>query len=70
MNRKRPSAPILAIGGVGVVIILASSIVRTEMGSGTGSRFLAVDIARMVGVLLTFVASVLVLRERRRRRDF
>jgi hypothetical protein len=60
----------LAIAGVGLVITLASTVVRTEMGSGAGGRANAVDIVRMVGILITFVASVLAARERRGGSDF
>jgi hypothetical protein len=67
-NRRRPTAPILALLTVGLLAIVVAFVIETAMGSGNGHRYLAVHVVQAAGAVLILVGTILAVRERSRGR--
>jgi len=67
-NRRRPTAPILALLTVGLLAVVVAFVIETAMGSGNGHRYLAVHVVQAAGAVLVLVGTILAARERSRGR--
>ncbi len=56
---RRVIVRVIAPGIVGLVLVTIAFAVKTAMGSGSGPRYVPIDIVQLVGVALIFLSALL-----------
>ena len=65
---RRPPLWVLVPGIVGFILTIIAFVVETEMGSGSGRRYLPIHIVQLVGSALILLTAVLSLTDLKKNR--